>query len=70
MKSAVRMSQMSVANCLRRFNLRVNSANHSQARCGLGTVIERNRKCLLQKEAIDSSSLTGRQHELQTGGLV
>jgi hypothetical protein len=27
--------------------------------CGLGTVTERNRKCLLQKDAVNLSSLTG-----------
>lgn len=39
--------------------------------CGLGTVTERNRKCLLQKNAVNLSSLTGRQHWLadrRTGG--
>jgi integrase len=32
--------------------------------CGLGTVTERNPKCLLQKGAVNLSSLTGRQHWL------
>jgi hypothetical protein len=32
--------------------------------CGLGTVTERNRKYLLQKDAVNLSSLTGSQHWL------